>query len=902
MFTTIIRKFSLLGALGALFFALALTSCAGIGASSPGSLPVSLEGVAGTTGSSTSASFSYTFSTDINIDTVTAGTFFIVEGAASASISARAVNFAAASGTCDSANAIPATIVCTDSKNCTLKPASKLKPGTTYTLCISGVEKADGTGEYEDVATTISTEAVTATLAPVTAATAQPVNVVVSATFDGEDAIDESTLTTSNFTLKKVGTNTNLITAVSYNSTTRKATGTHAALESGSSYTATLSGVQYATPAGTVETVTSTFSVTAAAATLSPPDTATDKATDVAITVTFDAPADASTVTTSTITVKKNDTGASLCTSVTLSTVTLANDTATCAHAAFELGTSYTLAVVAGITTNSGLNTVPAASSTFTTIVITTTPNPASGAASVAVDAPVSIAFSGTVTIPASGITLKLNGAGSDLCTSITGASTTKTCVHANLNYGASYTLAWAGITNVTDGSIAFTTVAATSATLTFSPLNGATGVEPDATWTITFSATGDLDLATVEASLSGTLFAVCGTTTFAAGVYSCPTVGLTYGTEYTLSVAAGSSSDGSVTWGATSTTATIRAAVVHALSSMADGDSVAIALDGSTEGVNTTFITATFGGNMDTATFTTTNIVYEIGTLVGGVFTALASGQPAYAVTADSATTARIVITQIGARFEGWDSRVRFTTGVQSSEGGALAATTVLFVSACPTVTFTAGDYTNTVPPGEYCWSTSGGSTATLTPWADCISAGGCNFAGTVLEIDMIGQAAGTTFAMDRLITAAAEWSIEVDATDVYFGTLNAAFWAILWDTVTSKSYTVGFGGPAGDANTYCLARADDGITTSEWRVLCQLGGNDKVLYEEVPDGTYTRTYQLGLAVPVALTLTSGLGLEDWNVSTADTIRFRMESQGGDETATLNAITITGITDNTFP
>ncbi len=96
---------------------------------------------------------------------------------------------------------------------------------------------------------------------------------------------------------------------------------------------------------------------------------------------------------------------------------------------------------------------------------VTTTLSPAEGATGVALDAAVTAVFSGEITEPAdwsSLFTLKLDGAGDSLCTSVTydSSTLTATCEHADFGRSSVYTVE---VSRVTDPTGAAITTASTS-------------------------------------------------------------------------------------------------------------------------------------------------------------------------------------------------------------------------------------------------------------------------------------------------------------------------------------------------------------------------------------------------------------------------------------------------------
>ncbi|MFH1829402.1 MAG: Ig-like domain-containing protein [Pseudomonadota bacterium] len=136
-----------------LFSIILLSSCGG-GGSSGGGVPadaVSVNDLDGTTSVARNAVFAYTFSEAVTAATVTASTFFIVEGAPqgqpgngqNASSSAKAAYDAQ---TCDAQYALAGTVDCPTSTACTLTPTSELKYNMQYSVCLlDTIELSSGT-------------------------------------------------------------------------------------------------------------------------------------------------------------------------------------------------------------------------------------------------------------------------------------------------------------------------------------------------------------------------------------------------------------------------------------------------------------------------------------------------------------------------------------------------------------------------------------------------------------------------------------------------------------------------------------------------------------------------------------------------------------------------------------
>jgi len=119
-----------------------------------------LSDIEGTTDVPVGNSFNYTFSREVNTDTVSTTTFFMVATPTS--------NIAAQNkgtynvSTCIVANAIAAVVTCSTGLSCTLTPANNLSYSTAYTACLTtDIQYADGTA-FEGASIGFTTAAATA--------------------------------------------------------------------------------------------------------------------------------------------------------------------------------------------------------------------------------------------------------------------------------------------------------------------------------------------------------------------------------------------------------------------------------------------------------------------------------------------------------------------------------------------------------------------------------------------------------------------------------------------------------------------------------------------------------------------------------------------------------------------
>lgn len=108
----------------------------------PAQTPISIDDLNGDGGISKNAAFEYTFSSSIDVSTLTESTFYLVEGTV-----------------CDPENAIDATISCDEEALvCTLSPFEELSSGTIYTICMTEEIKYENGDSFEELTATFVTE------------------------------------------------------------------------------------------------------------------------------------------------------------------------------------------------------------------------------------------------------------------------------------------------------------------------------------------------------------------------------------------------------------------------------------------------------------------------------------------------------------------------------------------------------------------------------------------------------------------------------------------------------------------------------------------------------------------------------------------------------------------------
>ncbi|MBT3181577.1 MAG: hypothetical protein HN337_03595 [Deltaproteobacteria bacterium] len=117
-----------------------IAACGGASPNTPSSIPISIEGVEGSTDISVDSTFTYEFSSAVDEDSLESDFFMVPTPSAgiSASISAKAstTKVAIDTGICDIDNSIDATYTCDSDILCTLHPAKSLAYNANYTACV----------------------------------------------------------------------------------------------------------------------------------------------------------------------------------------------------------------------------------------------------------------------------------------------------------------------------------------------------------------------------------------------------------------------------------------------------------------------------------------------------------------------------------------------------------------------------------------------------------------------------------------------------------------------------------------------------------------------------------------------------------------------------------------------
>jgi methionine-rich copper-binding protein CopC len=375
----------------------------------------------------------------------------------------------------------------------TWTPTTLLKTGTTYTATVSSATDANGNVMAAPVTwsfTTVAPNIPTITSeTPKSGATSVPIAAAVSATFN--QAVTSGSII---FSLMDSGGNS-IATTFSYNSTTNTATWTPtSALNSATTYTATISGATNAN--GDVMTAPFSWSFTTAVIPAVVSETPASGAAGVpvgaAVSATFNEA-----VTAGSILFSLTDSGGNPI--ATTFAYNAATDTATWTPSAIlKTGMTYT-AAVSGATDSNGDAMAAPFSWSFTTVAsvipVVISQSPASGAAGVGISAAVSAQFNEAITSGSTVFTLTDSG-GNAVATTLSYDPTTNTATWtptSALEAGTTYTATVSGATNANGDvmtapfSWSFTTAIAPVVT-TFSVNGGAVQRSMDTLVTVVFN------------------------------------------------------------------------------------------------------------------------------------------------------------------------------------------------------------------------------------------------------------------------------------------------------------------------------------------------------------------------------------------------------------------------------
>lgn len=416
---------------------------------------------------------------------------------------------------------------------------------------------------------TTSPPLVTATT-PASAATGVAVNSTVTATFN--EAMNAATITSSTFTLAAQGGGA-VSGTVTYASNVATFTPS-SALAYSTQYTATITtGAQ--SSQGSAVSANDSWSFTTAAAppppaptvtAVTPANSTTGVAITTALTATFSEAMNGATLTSATFTLAAQGGGA------VSGAVTYANDVATFTPgSALAYNTQYNATITTGAQSAQGAALGANYTWSFTTATAPPPPpaptvtavTPALGATGVAINSPVTAAFSeamasSTITSATFTLTAQGGGAVAGTVSYSSGTSTATFDPAANLAYGTTYT---ATITTGAQSSQAtalaanytwtFTTVAVPTVAAT-TPANAATNVPVSQALTATFSQqmnSSTITASTFTLSVAGGA-AVAGIVSYNAQTAIAtftPNAALTSGTQYTATITTGAQNQAGV-------------------------------------------------------------------------------------------------------------------------------------------------------------------------------------------------------------------------------------------------------------------------------------------------------------------------------------------------------------------
>ena len=446
-------------------------------------------------------------------------------------------------------------------------PSSPLPNLTQLTTTVTtGVKDLAGnamTSAFTASWTTADQEGPSVVLSPANGAVGVSPNVIITATFS--EAVEASTVNTTNLTLRVTSSGANVAGILAYNATTRVATFTPSApLAQATSYTFSVNGVRDAqgnTMTGPVTATFTTGDLTAPTVTgVVPGSGANGIATNTTVEVTFSEPMNPATITSTNIELRNSTTSA-----LVPATVTYANNVATLRPTGpLSNATGYTLTVKTGVTDISGNPLAVQFVSSFTTAplpdnvaptIVTRTPGP--GATGVATNTTVVVTFSEAMdpTTIAGTTNIRLaptSTPGASVAAIVTYSGVTATLTPtAPLSGGISYTATvTTGVKDVAGNPLAaqsvwsFTTAPPT--VVSAAPATGRMNVPRDTVITVTFSENMD------PATITGSTFTVrttvgsvlvAGAVTYDVATRTAtfdPTGNLAASTGYTVTVTSG--------------------------------------------------------------------------------------------------------------------------------------------------------------------------------------------------------------------------------------------------------------------------------------------------------------------------------------------------------------------------
>ena len=579
-------------------------------------------------------------------------------------------------------------------------PNQTLAQNIAYTLTISGaVKDVAGNQMGTPVSVTITTLDVTpptvASTVPADGATGVSVSAPITATFS--EPMEIASINASTFTLKTTSGGTAVPGTVTYNNTNSTATFTPtSALSSTTSYTATITtGVRDVSAnnmaANKVWTFTTADIVPPTVLSVSPANVAIGVSIATSVQVTFSEPMAPASINTSTLTLKNTLTSALIPASVSYNAAT--NAATLTPTASLAGNTNYTVTVTTGVTDAAGNPLAAPFNSTFTTEILDTTPptvtsvSPPEGAATVATNTAIQVAFSepmNPTTINTTTVSLKNTATSAVIPATVVynaGTNSATLTPSGPLSNATQYTVTvTTGVKDVAGNAMTtqfvsnFTTAPVPDTTaptiITRSPAGGAPGVATNAVVTIQFSEPMDqttINTTNIKLSVTSSSAAVTGTVTYNAGTNTAtftPSAALANNTGYTVTVTTGVKDLAGNPLAAQSVTTFTTVADTTAPTILSTSPT-----DNATNVAVSSVVTVTFSEGMDGTTINGTNIKLNVTT--GG---AAVAGTVSYNSTSHVAT-----FTPTSALSNNTNYTFTITTGVKDVAGNPLVTQAVI-------------------------------------------------------------------------------------------------------------------------------------------------------------------------------------------------------------------------------
>jgi hypothetical protein len=586
---------------------------------------------------------------------------------------------------------IPGTIVYNaTARTAEYKPTGHLPNASSVTVTVTtGVKDLTGNALSPAFTSTFITRdeegpTVIAT-SPANGATGVSTSAVVNITFS--EAVDASTVNSTNITMRVTSSSAAVAGTVAYNATTHVATFTPSSpLAENTGYTVTVSG-SIRDPAGNVMGSNFVFSFSTGDTTpptvtsTVPANLATNVPPTTAVSASFSEPMDPATINSTTFALRVTATSAAVAGTVSYNAAT--NTATFTPTSALVPGTTYTARITTGAKDVAGNALASQVEWTFITATqpTVTAVVPANGANNVSTSTAVTLTFSEPMdpaTINTTTVKLATTSGSTPVAGAVayTAGSTTATFTpSAPLAAGTSYTVTVTTGAKSTNGvplASQFTSEFSTSAgpdntaptVLATSPTNGSTTNQTTGPYSVTFSEAMDpttISGTTVQLLVTSSSAVVPATVTYSAATHIAsiaPTSALTNGTQYTIRVTTGVKDlAGNALASTFNSTFTVDTSAPTVLSTTPVAGATGVSIG--------TTVTVTFSEAMDSTTINTTNLklvvtagsVAVVGTVSYNAGTHVATFTPSAPLLPSTNYTATV------------------TTGVKDSAGNALAS-----------------------------------------------------------------------------------------------------------------------------------------------------------------------------------------------------------------------------------